>query len=273
MACSCALGTFKEEIMSSSYVFVGKATKQTVHEFDQGGNTRKIQATTFLISELFKGLEASEVVVNAEPDFSCGFSFELDKYYVVFATNERWFEHLGLATSGLGTSLCTRTSLFEESSSTISKLRKIRQHIPNLESLTPDFIYNNIWKDETFVWVKKSAELPLTIEQQMNLVKKRLSECQVDSILPKNEFDSTMFFSLGFWEYFPSKVYVSFDLNKNGIPSNFRVNEGMGINKDCDQKAIEFVRTLPNWIAAELEGQKVNTIGGYSVDFDWKKSR
>lgn len=51
------------------------------------------------------------------------------------------------------------------------------------------------------------------------------------------------------------KVVVQFIINEDGMPSDFKVIQGIGYG--CDEAAIEAFRKMPKWKPATVDGQPV----------------
>nr|WP_304219282.1 hypothetical protein [Fredinandcohnia onubensis] len=107
-ACSCAYPeSVKDELNRKTAVFSGKVIKM------EDENKRSyIQSSAdpievlFEVNESWKGVETSQVIVSAaRSSASCGYEFELDKEYIVYAYGEN--DHLE-------TGLCERTALLSE---------------------------------------------------------------------------------------------------------------------------------------------------------------
>jgi len=106
-ACSCiAPGTPEQELQKSDAVFSG-----TVHTIDKTTNGYHI---LFDVSEIWKGISAASVeVATAQDSAACGFAFEKDKAYLVYAYESE---------DGLSTNICTRTALLSEATNDVIAL-------------------------------------------------------------------------------------------------------------------------------------------------------
>lgn len=117
-ACSCLEpGPVIEELERSSAVFSGK-----VIEMVDKNKNKLIRssadpiAVKFEVAEIWKGKSQTEIIVYTERDSaSCGFEFDLDKEYLVYA-NEVEGE--------LKVSLCSRTKLLSAAGTDIQELGK-----------------------------------------------------------------------------------------------------------------------------------------------------
>nr|WP_309099617.1 hypothetical protein [Fredinandcohnia onubensis] len=107
-ACSCAYPeSVKDELNRKTAVFSGKVIKMG----DENKNSY-IQSSAdpievlFEVNESWKGVETSQLLVSAaRSSASCGYEFELDKEYIVYAYGE---------SDNLETGLCERTALLSE---------------------------------------------------------------------------------------------------------------------------------------------------------------
>lgn len=94
-ACSCAMATPSEQFENATAVFVG-----TVNDISADGYDNIVD---FDVSESRKGLNTKSVsVTTRQQGASCGFNFEKDREYIVYAYDDR---------GGLGTGICNGTSL------------------------------------------------------------------------------------------------------------------------------------------------------------------
>nr|WP_236838635.1 hypothetical protein [Caldalkalibacillus salinus] len=115
-ACSCAEPLpVNEEMERSAAVFSGK----TVDMFDKNENSSTLSsadpiAVKFEVEESWKGVNQSQVIVyTVRESASCGFEFELDQQYLVYA-QERDGE--------LDVSLCSRTTHLSNAQEDIDEL-------------------------------------------------------------------------------------------------------------------------------------------------------
>jgi hypothetical protein len=107
-ACSCAMpGSVEEELKQKTAVFSGKVIdiNRSSNVFLQSSEPVQV---LFEVNEVWKGSNKSQVIVHTGSDSaSCGFEFELNKEYIVYAYGEN---------GDLGTGLCERTKLLSEAS-------------------------------------------------------------------------------------------------------------------------------------------------------------
>lgn len=127
-ACSCLEpGPVKEELERSSAVFSGK-----VIEIVDKNKNKRIQSSAdpievkFEVAEVWKGQSQTEIIVITERDSaSCGFEFDLDKEYLVYATELE---------GELRVSLCSRTALLSAAGLDIQELGKGEKPIKQISS-------------------------------------------------------------------------------------------------------------------------------------------
>jgi hypothetical protein len=99
-ACSCAPITPKEGFDGSTCVFQGKVVKITLKDET---NTVEFEATKGWKGDVKKAM----TVTTNKSSAMCGYGFEKDKTYIVFAAEDK-------ATQTLQTNLCTRTTLVDD---------------------------------------------------------------------------------------------------------------------------------------------------------------
>jgi hypothetical protein len=130
--CSCGgEGTVEEELRGSSAVFVGTVsdieprTPAVIEFFNVvvgkvreffGGRGYDYQEgyglrVAFDTEQVFKGAKQKRItVITGFGGGDCGVKFEINKKYLVYAYRTR---ELGYGKDGLGTSICTRTSIVD----------------------------------------------------------------------------------------------------------------------------------------------------------------
>lgn len=117
-ACSCVKpGSAKEEMERSSAVFAGKVIEIT----DENKNKQVMSSADPLavlieVEEAWKGINKTQVVVYTErSSASCGYGFELNQEYIVYADE---------SDGKLKVSLCSRTAPLSEAEEDIHELGK-----------------------------------------------------------------------------------------------------------------------------------------------------
>ncbi len=117
-ACSCAEpGPVKEELERSSAVFSGKVIEMV----DKNRNkliqsSADLIAVKFEVAEVWKGKSNSQMIVYTERDSaSCGFEFEQNQEYLVYANESE---------GQIRVNLCSRTNLLSAASTDILELGK-----------------------------------------------------------------------------------------------------------------------------------------------------
>ena len=97
LACTCALPTFEQQMKAATAVFTGKVLS-TRH------NGEQLEVKLQMI-RTWKGPSGATILVEtAENSAACGYSFEPDRVYLVYATGKE----------KLFVSLCSRTKLLTE---------------------------------------------------------------------------------------------------------------------------------------------------------------
>lgn len=117
-ACSCGFSSSCQKYNSADVVFVGKviAIKKIVED---------VYSVTFEISETFKGTNINEKIniLSIQNDGGgCGYRFEQDKTYLVFAGNSKGLKDI----SGLWTSQCSGNQLIKYADISIDFLYKFK---------------------------------------------------------------------------------------------------------------------------------------------------
>ncbi|MFH1649809.1 MAG: hypothetical protein ABIA93_04630 [Candidatus Woesearchaeota archaeon] len=107
LACTCASQNFEQEYNASDLIFTGKAlrfmsTDAQTHEY------------TFEVSAKWKGELGDQIKVRSKrASAACGYTFQNNQYYVVFAKE---------GPDGYVTTTCSSTGLLKDASTTISAL-------------------------------------------------------------------------------------------------------------------------------------------------------
>ena len=130
-ACSCVQpGSVQEELERTDVVFSG----EVIDIFDENEKKEIISSAdvvqyVFEVKEIWKGTEQSQVLVSSARDSaSCGFEFELNMKYLVFAQLEE--------DATISTGLCTMTESLESSA---SQLESLGEGAPPSEAVKIDF--------------------------------------------------------------------------------------------------------------------------------------
>ncbi|MBB3696565.1 hypothetical protein KMW28_23960 [Flammeovirga yaeyamensis] len=255
LGCECSTETLEKEINETSVIFIGKAITVSTED---GYENR----TTFEVLETLKGEFKNEMTVVSESySSSCGYSFDIDSLYIVFGR----FNSLG--EYKIRTNLCTRTGHISRSTDLIRKLKKLGNEINSINLIDTHILYNEIWKDEKFIWTDEYSELLLSNSEELDLIESSLTYCEPDSTFLQNKIDSLK------WINRKNKIIVGFEVNQFGETSNFFVFPNRNTNKHCQEIAIQFVKTLKPWKPATIKGIKVRSNGYYEVDFSKCKSR
>jgi hypothetical protein len=111
-ACSCiAPGPPKESLEKAHAVFSGKVTKiEKVGDFQI--------AVTLDVEAAWKGIDKNEVVLyTANDGAACGYGFEKEKTYLIYAYQTKRGEEKQLETN-----ICTRTRLLAEAKEDLKEL-------------------------------------------------------------------------------------------------------------------------------------------------------
>lgn len=116
-ACSCIPpGTVDEELEKSTAVFRGTVLNKEIQNKDSSLNSSAAPvAVLFDVKETWKGVDQSKVVIYTNlSSASCGFEFELNGEYIVYAYEKDGKLHV---------SLCSRTTSIDSADEDLSKLK------------------------------------------------------------------------------------------------------------------------------------------------------
>ena len=136
-ACSCMIPESpNDSLQTSDAVFSGKAVKiEEKHSDDLAFSSMDPVLVTFDVDRVWKGENESSITIQTrQSSASCGYSFEEDRHYLVYA--QRNGEMLDV-------SLCSRTSLVSSAAEDISELGipnydiNDMQEFPNSEPVLP----------------------------------------------------------------------------------------------------------------------------------------
>ena len=269
LACSCVSEILEEEIKETAVIFTGKVINVEPFKISSNGYEQDYHRTTFEVIESLKGQTSNRLTVITDPyGSSCGYSFDKDSLYLVFGSYDYYGDLFN--DSEITTGLCTRTGTFSRSTGLIRKLKKLGSQITSIESINSNMLYQEIWRGEKFIWTDEYAELLISEEEQLRLIQTNLTYCETDSIFPENAMDSI---ALDYWNYKPTRVTVAFNVDEHGETSNFDVFPFGNTDKQCQELAIQFVKSLEPWKPATIKDIKVRSNGFYEVDFAKCKSR
>jgi hypothetical protein len=104
-ACSCAAApTPRQALREAKAVFIGEVISTEVFDVKDEFGTQQVIRVRFAVSRFWKGVEGAEIIVHTSGhEMSCGFHFEKEKKYLVYAYPDHW--KLGV----LETGICSRT--------------------------------------------------------------------------------------------------------------------------------------------------------------------
>jgi hypothetical protein len=125
-ACSCAPPPSVEEaLQQKTAVFSGKVINMKEYKKFWGSSADPVEIL-FEVTGAWKGVKQSEVIVNTEiSSASCGYNFEMNKEYLVYAYGDEY---------GLKTGLCERTKLISAAADDLAVLGEGDQ---NLQQVNP----------------------------------------------------------------------------------------------------------------------------------------
>jgi|GEM_PF-1774329 len=106
--CTCEYPSFTDQVAEATAIFSGKMT-----EIEPAGNNQL--GVQFEIIKKYRGSFNRNIrIKTAETTEACGYVFEVDQEYLVYATGNENFE----------VSLCSRTRLLKEASDDLDKLER-----------------------------------------------------------------------------------------------------------------------------------------------------
>ena len=115
-ACSCAYPeSVKDELNRKTAVFSGRVIKmEEENKISYIKSSADPIKVLFEVTDSWKGVDSSQVIVSAaRSSASCGYEFELDKEYIVYAYGE---------INNLETGLCERTALLSAAGDDLAML-------------------------------------------------------------------------------------------------------------------------------------------------------
>ena len=126
IACDCAGPEPPEvEFKQSDVVFTGRVRDITIQKSTFGWIMRGTnpEVVTFVVNRGWKGVETPIISVwTHQQTATCGYPFELQKEYLVYAHVSRSSERRGLP--NLSTNYCTRTKLIDKAGEDLQVLEK-----------------------------------------------------------------------------------------------------------------------------------------------------
>ena len=123
-ACSCIEQSVSQQIAQSEFIFIGKVTKinRPIFTLDSSDPIK----VTLDVSKGFKGSFGDSIaVLTTQDSASCGYSFEENGEYLVYATSEN---------GNLNTNLCTGTKRLDEANEDLAELNLISPSDNNQEN-------------------------------------------------------------------------------------------------------------------------------------------
>ncbi|MBK6263532.1 hypothetical protein JKA74_00680 [Marivirga sp. S37H4] len=264
MACSCALGTLEERIKRSPEIFVGKVIRVEPCWQKESDYNFLYHRTIFQVEKIYKGqVFPTEIVVHDPDSGSCGISFDQDSVYLIFTEYAPWLNETSLTTGDCSGTANVNSTFGKEA---IRKLDKLAGEIELITTMSADRLYNVIWKGESFFFTEEREKLLMDYLEISKLKKELLSNCVTNSDYPKS--DSA---GLSTWNYVPDNVYAKYEIDEKGQLSEVAIERE--IDKDCQKKAVDFVKKLHPWKPATIRGIAVKSYGFYDVPFPEVKER
>lgn len=137
-ACSCAAITSVEEnFAKKDAVFAGKVVNIKNSNFSIFKSSADPVEVTFVVSEIWKGPATKKVTLTtAESSASCGYEFNINDEYLVYA-----YENEG---KSLESGLCSGTVLLSQASADLSYLGAGKEPVDNFSLLEPSSTNSSI---------------------------------------------------------------------------------------------------------------------------------
>ncbi len=117
LGCSCEMsGSALEELERRGAVFSGSVIEIIIEEDEIWGTVHLVK---FDVIEAWKGVEGQEITVyTASNEAACGYNFQMNKDYLVYANYNNKDTRLGI----IGVGLCSRTKLLTDAARDLSEL-------------------------------------------------------------------------------------------------------------------------------------------------------
>jgi hypothetical protein len=233
------------------------------------------------VQNRFKGNKNDTLTV--ESGFSsCSFLFEKNKSYLVFADhfieketniNQAFID----SNNRIVTSQCSGNSeagsqYFHEK---IRKLEKLFSAELPIKNISPDQFYNEIWKEESFIFTDEYPDFPTGLDSLDTFVQKNLNSCSLPDERPNSSWDTEMKddslykeLNMDFEPREPTFVLIHFDVSKTGVLSNFVTDSYFSLNEECNDEALRVAKLMPDWIPAKIKGIPVNS--SFTIEIDFK---
>jgi len=277
-ACMCDFGLFENRIEKSHFIFTGKVISVEDIYADSTSKWPTQQRVLIVIEKKFKGNQNDTLKVNSNLH-SCASFFEVNKRYLVFAghsiESEAEISQDFIDTNNkIVTGQCYGTKEIEYSNDETRLLEKLFSSNYSIEDISPNKLYNEIWKDETFIFTDEYPEFPFGSDSLISFIQNNITSCS----LPKERTNSSWYdevkydsinkeLNMDFESREPTFVLIHFDISKNGKLNNFQIDSHFRLNQECNDEALRVARLMPDWIPAKIKGIPVNTSHSIEVDF------
>ena len=282
-ACTCKPILFENRIKQSQFIFTGKVISIQDIYADSSSSWPTEQVIKLEVLKLFKGNKNDTLTVKSGFS-SCSYLFEKNKSYLVFAGHLIGKEtNINQAFIDLNdrivTSQCSGNSnagspYFHEK---IRKLEKLFSAGLPIKNISPDQLYNEIWKEESFIFTDEYPEFPSGLDSIDSFMQRNLNSCSLPDERPNSSWDNEMKddslykeLNMDFEPREPTFVLIHFDVSKTGVLSNFIADRHFSLNAECDGEAIRVAKLMPDWIPAKIKEIPVNSSFTIQIDFKSK---
>ena len=282
-ACICDFGLLENRIEKSHFIFTGKVISAEDIYADSTSNWPTQQRVVIVIEKKFKGNQNDTLTINSDLH-SCASFFEENKRYLVFAghsiESETEISQNFIDTNNkIVTGQCYGTKEIEYSNDEIRLLEKLFSSNSSIEDISPDKLYNEIWKDESFIFTDEYPEFPTGSDSLSSFIQNNLTSCSLPKERPNSSWhdegkDDSLYneLNMDFESREPTFVWVHFDISKTGELNNFRVDRDFSLNKECNDEALRVAKLMPDWIPAKIKGIPVNSSHWIEMNFKPKSA-
>lgn len=282
-ACICNFGLFEDRIKEPPFIFTGKVLSVENIYSENNLEWPVQQKAKVVIKKKFKGNQNDTLTVFSDLH-SCGYSFEKNGKYLVYAMHfiepETTLDQNFINTNDkIVTGQCFGTKEVEHSENNIRLLEKLFSSKYSIEDISADKLYNEVWKNEFFIFVDDYPEFPEGSDSLSSFVQRNLKSCSLLDERPydpwKDQFENDSLFNelnMGFESRDSTFAKIHFDVSKTGKLNNFRIDEYFSLNNNCNDEALRVAKLMSSWIPAKIKGIPVNTTHSIEIDFKSKSA-
>jgi hypothetical protein len=271
-ACSCIKITYEELIQRADLIFTGTLNSVEIVEVKENDRKREFQKLTFQVEKNYLEPGDNSEVILFESNDACSYNFvrslnmtEHNKFMIfglLVADEEIVFAPHTLDNTVYFTGYCSGSFMVEppewnyEHLTVEEQLHLIDTYFEaglNQQSVTPENLYNEVWKDGVFHWfyTHDSPTHPEGYGVEQDYFASWLQLCGLEE-MKEDEW-------LGV-------ISVSFTVTKEGELINI-VPFSFSETTVCYDEAVRVVEKMPKWIPAKVHGIPVSARTSVQVDF------